>query len=88
VVSRTYNGVRVEVDRDHSFARIDVGTLPSWDLVGFADRKILYAVAGCTHIEVVGENLRTLGYFVAELPAALENADEWLFESCDTRPPA
>jgi hypothetical protein len=88
LVSRTYNGVRVEVDRDRSFARINLGSLPSWDLVGFVDWKIANAVVGCACIEVVGEDLQALGYVVAELPKALEHAEDWLADSCDRRPGA
>jgi hypothetical protein len=84
LVSRVYDGVRVEIDRDRSFSRIDVGTLASWDMVGLL-RKIANAVVGCACIDVVGENLWALGYVMAELPNALETAEEWLADSCDTR---
>lgn len=84
LVSRTYNGVRVEIDEDRSQARIDIGGLPSWDLVGLVDRRIAPAVAGCAVVEVVGEDARSLAYLASELEKRLPHVEQWLYPSEDT----
>lgn len=85
LISRTYNGVRVEIDEGRSRARVDIGALPSWDLVGLVDRRIAPAVVGCAVVEVVGENARSLDYLTAELEKRLPHTEEWLHPSEDTR---
>lgn len=82
---RNYNGVRVEIDHERSCALVDVGRVPSWDLVGGLMRTIANAVFGVARIEVTGENSSAVGYLVSELPKALEHADEWLSSSFDRR---
>jgi hypothetical protein len=84
-ISRDYDGVRVEVDQERSLARIDIGQLPSWDLVGLVERRLAPAVVGCAVIEVIGEDTRALDYLVSELDKLLPHIEGWLHPSSDSR---
>lgn len=84
-ISRTWNGVHVEINEDQAIARIDIGTLPSWDLVGLIERRIAPAVVRCTRIDVTGENTNAIAYLVEQLNKVLPTTEEWLHHSDDTR---
>lgn len=81
LLRRIYGGVRVEIDQDRSHARIDVGTVPSWELVGLVDQRIAPAVVGCACIEVVGERADALSFLLGELRRLLPVVDDWLADS-------
>jgi hypothetical protein len=84
VPSKTIDAVKLVVDRERGIARIDVGALPSWDLVGLV-RKLADAVKGCTDVEIVGDDRRALDYVREQLPKELRHVDGWLASGLDNR---
>lgn len=85
LISRTWNGVRVEINEDCGLARVDIGTLPSYDLVGTIERYVVPALTGCAAVEVIGENIAAVAYMAEELDKLIPRVEPWLHKSCDTR---
>jgi hypothetical protein len=84
IYSRAVDGVRLFVDRERGFARVDLGARKSYDLVGLV-RKIADAVVGCTDVEIVGDDRRALDYVREQLPKEVRHVDGWLASGLDNR---
>jgi hypothetical protein len=84
VLSKTVGGVKLTVDRERGSARVDLGALKNWELVGVV-RKIADAVLGCSDVELLGDDRRALDYVREQLPKELHQVDGWLASGLDNR---